>query len=631
MGLRKAMFFTTDALVASSILLGGILIISSIYISEQTTSHLNYLSQDIINSLEALKIREINNSYVDELVSNGNITDLNNSILQQAGEFWAEDKIGLASDFLENTTDQLIPEVYGFGIWINNEQIYKRDNPPPRSTSSAKKIISGIDKEKPIDGFISKARANNFVKRSTRIISFSPEGAGWDGNDWDNPGEAVIDKYFELSSGMNITNSTMYVSLHIEDDGPDWEVVNINNGTCTVNRDEINFLGGEGTFDIIDVFGCINTGQNSIRLRLRNLGYNGHVHPGMLLRVDYTVNESAGSYNDSFSERYFFDNVVSNEGADGESGAWSMVPFFIPENAENITVTAHIEGRNIRDYTGWGLFYSWSGWRWARDYDYIFFINDDDFFDRDGSPSMNPSYDYSAENLEDEIVEGTNVVSVYFNNYADYEWGSGQPQIYSDPFDDPDGSSYIEVNYTLPETEAPYGSIKINEIKEFGGLANREKEEHFSFPSQAVQMGEILLHLVQQYSYIVDVWASTYSPADNLVFSAPSSRAVPTTMFVQNDNFEISSSANNYVRARDRNLNEILPETAVEYNFYLPSFVGYGDVFSSQEGAEQDALDRLNQTLGDFISSDDILVESSDMRNVPTMWGPAVMEVRAWH
>ena len=628
--IKKAVFFTIDALLAASILLGGILLLSAHYVNEQPTAHLNYLSQDIINCLSTLKVNELNSSYIDGLIADGNITNVNNSILQQVGEFWAAENFDTASEFMDNVTKNIIPDRYGFGIWVNNELIYQRDQPPPRSRAVAMRLISGIEKKKPIEGFMSKARANNFIKSSTEIISFSPEGAGWDGS-FDDPGEAVIDKYFELPNNMNITDAVFYISLHIEDSGPSWEVININNGTCSIARDDINFIGGEGTFDKKDISGCITTGMNNVRLRLRNIGYNGHIHPGMLIKINYTMNDTIPEYDNTFSKRYYFDNIVSNEGNDEKAGAWGIVPFFIPENTTDVSVRIHIEGRNIRDYTSWwGWFSSWSGFRSMRDYDYILFVNEDYPFDSDNSPESNPVYDYTPAELADEIIEGTNVVSVYFNNYGDYEWGDAMPQIYSDQVSNPENSSYVEVNYTFTETK-PYGSIKITKVEEFGGSADWEKETSFSFPQQAVEMGDVFTHIVQQYSYLVDVEADIYTPPANTVFSSPSARTVPTTVFIPGDVLDLSPSANNYIRVSDRNRNDILPDTSVEYSFYLPSFVGYGDVFLTQEEAEADALERLNQTLGEFISAENIVVESSEITDVPTMWGPAVIKVRAWH
>ncbi|MBR9692205.1 hypothetical protein GOV06_05470 [Candidatus Woesearchaeota archaeon] len=627
---KRGFFFTVDALLAASILLGGLLLLSSHYINTQPTAHLNYLSQDIINSLDVIKISDLNNSYVNELIANSNITDLNNSILRQVGEFWAAGNYDVAEAFMGNITGDIIPSRYGFGIWISQDLIYQRDSPPPSSRSAAKKLISGIEKNKPIDGYMSKARANTFTTVGTEIISFSPEGSGWKGS-ITIPSDAVIDKYFELPYGMNTLNATFFISVHIQSGGPDWELININNGSCIITKDELNFGTGDGVFDKKNVLGCFQSGVNHVRLRLRNLGYNAHIHPGMLIKIDYNLNGSIPTYGSDFSKRYYLDNVISYEGSSKESGVWQTVPFFIPEDAININVSAHIVGKNIIDYYKTGRFVSWSGWKNKRDYDYMMFINNDVPFDVDDHPSENPIYDYSSSQLEGEIITGTNVISIYFNNYGDIAWGGGMPQIYSDVINDPTNSSYIDVDYSLSSPPAPYASIKVVQLQEFGGEADWEKEISFSFPQYAASMGNVFLHLVQQYSYLVDVEADFYTPPLNTVFSSPSARAVPTTIYIPKNVLDLSPTANNYVRVTDRNRNDILPDTAVEYNFYVPSFVSYGEVFAIQQEAENDAHARLNQTLGEFVSSDNIVIESSEMRGVPTLWGPAIMEVRVWH
>lgn len=625
---KKGLFFIIDALLASAIILGGLLLITSNYVSRQPNVHLNYLSQDLINSLSNYHLYEINNSYVQELIDNGNITNTDNTIIEQAGEFWAEGKNSIVYAFLGNITEGILPDNYGYGIWMDKEVLYKKDSPPPYSRSSSRKLISGIGKALPIKGYISRAMATTYSQNSTLIIPFYTAGAGWYGSQT-NPGEVVIDKYFEMNN-VSVTNATFYISVHIQSGGPNYEIINFNNGTCIFYKDDLNFIGGDGTFDTRQVTGCLVSGTNHIQLKLQNLGYNAHIHPGMLLKVNYFLNGSLPFYENQFSKRYYFDNVVSYEGSNKLSGAWQMVPFFIPEDATNISAAINIHGKNIRDYTGNLRFDSWDGKKYARDYDYILFLNENSPFDYDNHPPMNPQYNYSGAQVNSRLVEGTNIISVYFNNYGDQAWGGGMPQIYSDPINDPENSSYIEVNYSL-ERVAPYGHIPFTQVQEFGGAAHWQKETSFSFPEGAGMMGNVFAHIVQQYSYMVDVDADTYTPPLNRVFSSPSARAVPTAVYIPKNVLDLSPNANNYIRITDRARNDLLPYTAVEYTFYIPSMIGYGRVFSTQAEAEEDALNRLSDLLGDFISGDNIILESSQMNDVPTMWGPAVVEVRVWH
>lgn len=631
MGLKNGYFFTMDAALAASVLLGGILLLSAYHFSDPPVVTLDLLSQDIIDSLASLRIYELDNEYVDELVSDEEITDINNSVLDQVGEFWADDRLDIAYLFLANVTDGLLPDNYGFGLWINGGLVFQRSGSSVSTRASAKRLVSGVDKAVPIDGFIAKARANSYLRSSSLVIPFSPEGSGWDGTNF-NPGKAIVDKYFELPDDIIFLNSTLWVSLHIEEGGSDWTVIDINDGLCTIDRDDINFLDGEGTFDRIDIDGCLVNGENHVQLDLRNIGYHAHTHPGMLIEVDYEQDLffSNESVSDHFSERIYFDDVQSFEGSDSKSGAWQLLPFYIPEGAENVSVNMHIKGRHILDYSGTGSFSSWSGSRNKRDYDYILFVNDDEPFDSDNHPGSSPVYDYNSSELADVLVSGTNVVTVYFNCYYDSEWGGGQPEIYSDPFDDPDNSSYVEVSYDLPGS-VPYGHIEITRIEEFGGLPDDVKDVSFSFPESAHSISEVFVHIVQQYSDMLDVFADTSFPPSYTVFSSPSGRAVPTTVYIPKDVLDVSSLAVNYVRIDDDSSNDILPNSSLEYSFFVPSFVGYGDVFSTQSEADDDALDRLNQTLGDFVSSDDLVVETGEMSGVPSLWGPAVVEVRVWH
>ncbi len=625
---KRGFFFTVDALLAAAILLGGLIILSSYHINNQPVVHLNYLSQDIINALDELKLNELNNSHVDELVANGTITDLNNSILQQVGEFWAADDFNTAQSFMANITEDIIPQRYGFGIWISNDLIYQRDSPSPKSRSSAKKIVSGVEKNKPTKGYVSKARANQYLKNSSKVYQFFAAGAGWQGSEVD-PSEVIIDKYLDLPN-VNVIEALFYISVHIQSTGPNYELININ-GNCSIMKDDLNFIGGDGTFDIKDVTGCFTDGVNHVRVKLRNLGYNAHVHPGMLLKIDYWINGSSVFYDNEFSNRVYFDNVLSLEGSNQRSGAWQIVPFYLPEGAANVSVSAQVVGKNIYDYTGPLRFQSWSGWQRRRNYDYMFFINGNEPFDNDDHPDRNVTYSYNPSQLENELIDGTNVVSIYFNNYRDTAWGDGMPEIYSDPITDPEGSSYVEVNYTLPQGVAPFGSIEVSTVEPFGGDADWEKETSFSFPQGAETMGDVFAHIVQQYSYMVNVEADIYTPPGNNVFSSPSSRAVPTSVYILKSVLDLSPTANNYIRVEDINGNDILPNTSVEYGFYVPASVGYGSVFATQSEAEDDSLYRLNQTLGEFISAQDIILETGNIRDVPSLWGPSVMEVRVWH
>lgn len=146
MGLNnKGFFFTMDSILAGGIILVVILLSSSSYVNKQPSIHLNYLSQDLVRTLSAITVEEIDNEYLDSLVGT-EITNIQNTVLEQISEFWADDKMVFASNSVQSVIEPLLPNSVGFGVWIDNELIYEREDIPlTKSLVSSKIIVSGVE------------------------------------------------------------------------------------------------------------------------------------------------------------------------------------------------------------------------------------------------------------------------------------------------------------------------------------------------------------------------------------------------------------------------------------------------------------------------------------------------------
>ena len=144
--MKKGMFFTIDGILAAGIVFATIIFASSFYAEEQPTFHINYLSQDLMDTLSAANVVDVNNGYINSLISDGTITNLKNTVADQIVEFWVEGDITKANKTASNITEPLVPDTSGFGVWIDNEAIYTRDRNITKSLMSSKKIISGIAK-----------------------------------------------------------------------------------------------------------------------------------------------------------------------------------------------------------------------------------------------------------------------------------------------------------------------------------------------------------------------------------------------------------------------------------------------------------------------------------------------------
>ena len=144
--MRKGVFFTIDSILAAGIILAVIIFTSQIYVKEVPSFHLNYLSQDLIRTLSAITVKEMDNGYLNSLIADGTIENTNNTILEQIGEFWASGEIVFANKTAANVTENLVSNITGIGIWIDNDLIYDNGIQVKRSLISSKIPVSGTKK-----------------------------------------------------------------------------------------------------------------------------------------------------------------------------------------------------------------------------------------------------------------------------------------------------------------------------------------------------------------------------------------------------------------------------------------------------------------------------------------------------
>jgi hypothetical protein len=162
---RKGFFFTFDALLASVILFGILMIITRYYMSEQESMHINYLSQDLITALNTIKTGEINNSWIISKIASGEISNTNFTITEQLGQFWADGETNLSNELCEEIMQGLIEENMGYSILINGEEICGRDKTNKETLIAAGKMVSGIEKYKPTEGIVAQAHLTSIGGR----------------------------------------------------------------------------------------------------------------------------------------------------------------------------------------------------------------------------------------------------------------------------------------------------------------------------------------------------------------------------------------------------------------------------------------------------------------------------------
>jgi hypothetical protein len=615
--MRKGFLLSLDALIAISVLLFLAIFMVGIgftYSYPELRYQRMYLAgKDMLTVMEKVTMQDLQDlQTVQECMDNGVLGpgDMDKTLMETIGALWStgnQTYRDYASNLTEEAFNQTLPDKFSYEVLMGGTSIYRRDNGNASYLSKLSTLVSGYELERPVSGWVSRAWATKIRKNTTKIFTFHPEGAARWG------GDLEIWKYFHVNA-TRIFNATLYVSIHYTD-----------LYSITVNGEEVSgdiswlhseYDPGMGTaaFGLADVTGHMLLGNNTIYLRMENDEYNTHTHPGMRLEVTYET-EDFETASETVKERYYMDHVVShpNPGYSGRSGAWEMVSFYIPKNATIKSVMFHVRALDVEDT------FSTDCRIWFNDTLY-------DSFNPPSNETVDRTYNFTAM-----ASEGTNWVLAQMNYYiswGDTFVGRDDTTIYSDPFNDPDGSSYVEVEYERQENKLYYGYIDIGMSENAGGAVENPKTFSTDFEDNALMNS--FLHIAQLFSsdLRVDVWPEGESP--KRIFDSPSARVIPSSLYIDPSYYNVSRL--NYIMAEDTGCWDcyLLPETSLEYSIWVPSMVGYGQVNETEQGAIDDAVNRLNQTLGRFAEATSIRTETSSVAGIPSLWGPARLEVRVW-
>ena len=152
---KRGYFFTLDAVLGLFIIVIGVFLITPSYISVPQPTQVGLLSDDLLNFLSNTKIKNLNNPYAGiggDLWSQGIITDADNSLLQQTGEFYATNKLDIADKFISNVTQGVMPQQFRYEVWMNGIILYPKTQSAEHISSrtntdlllTSKKITFGV-------------------------------------------------------------------------------------------------------------------------------------------------------------------------------------------------------------------------------------------------------------------------------------------------------------------------------------------------------------------------------------------------------------------------------------------------------------------------------------------------------
>ena len=280
---KNGIFFSLDAIIALTIMTMGLLLIMNSYVAERQISKQVHTSEDVIAVLGELRINEVDNPLVNELIANGSIKGkaLNNTILEQVTQFWAEGYPELATALILNITNQQFPDLKDFSVIVGDDTIYNKTSISTKTlVIPMRRIITGIAKDEVTRGTIARAYLTSITGKNTaRYLYFG----GF-------VGQGNITRFLTgIPSDANITD--IYLEV---DAGKEFNFF-INDVQC---GGTLSPTGGNMTADGFDLSSCnssISLGegiQNNFTIRFTGDSTdNESFIGGGFLRVRYRTSE----------------------------------------------------------------------------------------------------------------------------------------------------------------------------------------------------------------------------------------------------------------------------------------------------------------------------------------------------
>jgi len=326
---KKGIFHSLDAILAAMIITTLLIFSTTFLAEEKSRGEVSYVSQDIITVLSNLKITEINNPTVIELINKSNsstLSDEDRSVLEQIGMFWAEGRTELAQNLTEILLDGLLNDNIGISISFDNEEVFIKNKTKDSGKGqevlfvrSAKSMISGITEGKPSRGISSRVFLQSIRRKTTNAYVFF---GGFEG-------QGNITKQLSLVDDANV------IAMRIEiDAGSEFDLY-INNNQC-LSRFYPGFDNmSADSWNISACNGFVIPGTsviNKFSLTFPSSNLSSAYIAGGFIKVTYTT-ESLHENLETNSTTQFF------PGIDGLVNLYSS--FYAPGDINNMNIHFH--------------------------------------------------------------------------------------------------------------------------------------------------------------------------------------------------------------------------------------------------------------------------------------------------
>jgi len=621
---KKSAFFSMDALIALFIILLVILLVYPKITHQKPKSNLN---EDLINVLSSLKIGEINNSYAQDLISSGKIKDMNKLVMEQIGEFYANNMT--EAKFLAQSILAQMNTSENIGIWFGSEMIASKNSSSyedSKNIEAERQVISGIEKGRATSGFIAKAWLKKLVKKKTSLIVRGDLMCGkwgpFHGSEYCGSAVARINYSFFVPENANINSASWLAE-------PSW----ISQPTTLwINGSKI-FDGQIEYFRIFNITNLTHPGFNIAQLKGEWGGEDGASH----IIVEY---ETPDLQTFQYQNIFPFNEMTTTGILYHEKALFIPDPISSMRVQANTTFKTKLEFRRGSQTVVVGTKTPSSG---------LVVFNDTEI----KTALNNAGIPYSSLNNNYMFF----ILKIGTDNQANVNIRK---------------NSYVQVN-TSSYQEIPFGSIDINQkinIKSYSNLLLGDSYKNllweFYLPRNSIPM-----YADWQLGWISTGASSQEARANSIILyqSPPSPYLVAFSRFAytnQTNSGVFREGLNNFTLTFGDNYGVSVNASLGSLLYFVRSFVNYGEAFEKAAGgtrtiefedgssriisignpadswdpdtdAVDDAVERLLSQLDSdddgkldlIIDQDSLDIGTIDISGVPYIWNTEV-QARSW-
>jgi len=315
---KKGFLFTTDALLASILLIAGLLLISKFLVKEHPRESMEYLSSDVLFVLSNLKMSDVDSGFVISQLSGSAFTDMDLSVLEQLGTYWAANETELAANLTNFLLGGFFPNNTGIQLMIGTETLFQKNTSRNTDVYAGDRMITGVMQGEAITGSTSSAYLRKISDKRTKSYAYFGGFVG--------QGNITV---FSEEIPSDVSSATIS-SMEMELDAANPFSLFINSVKCGDFTPSANNMSPD-YWDITSCKDSVITGRNLFKLNFSG-NINASYVAGGFIKISYITSErlqniSMGSKSYSFP------------GIEGVANLYDS--FYIPGTLTNMSIKLH--------------------------------------------------------------------------------------------------------------------------------------------------------------------------------------------------------------------------------------------------------------------------------------------------